>query len=62
MLMRGRKLENLIPMELTDEVEDVLRRGPPAYLRQLIGKLEAGAASTLDRLQSWPVYDALQAP
>ncbi len=25
------------------------------------GKLEAKAASTLERLQSWPVYDALQA-
>ena len=31
------------------------------YLREMTDKLEAKAASTLERLQSWPVYDALQA-
>ena len=39
----------------------LLRRGPPTYLRELTDKLETKAASTLGRLQSWPVYDALQA-
>ena len=39
----------------------LLRRGPPTYLRELTDKLETKAASTLERLQSWPVYDALQA-
>ena len=34
MLTRARKLENLILLGMTDQVEDLLRRGPPAYLRE----------------------------
>ena len=41
-------------------VEELLRRGPPSYLRALTDKLEAKAAATLERLQNWPVYDSLQ--
>ena len=48
-------------MGFTEQVEELLRKGPPTYLRELTDKLEAKAASTLERLQSWPVYDALQA-
>ena len=61
MLTRARKLENLILLGFTEQVEDLLRRGPPTYLRALTDKLEAKAATTLERLQSWPDYDALQA-
>ena len=42
------------------KVEDLLRRGPPAYLRELTDKLEAKGASTLERLQNWPLYDSVQ--
>ena len=61
MLTRARKLKNLILLGFTEQVEEPLRRGPPTYLRELTDKLETKAASTLERLQSWPVYDALQA-
>ena len=56
MLTRGRKIENLI-LGFTDQVEELLRRGPPPYLRQLTDKLEAKAALTFERLRSWPAYD-----
>ena len=59
MLTRGRKLENLILMGFTDQVEELLRNGPPAYLRQLTDKLETIASATLERLQPWPAYDAV---
>ena len=57
MLTRGRKLEHLTLLGFTDQVEELLRRGPPPYLRQLTDKLEAKAALTFERLQSWPAYD-----
>ena len=60
MLTRGRKLENLILLGFTEQVEDLLRRGPPSYLRQLTDKLEAKAATTLERLEKWPAYESLQ--
>ena len=56
LLTRGRKLENLILLGFTDQVEELLRRGPPPYLRQLTDKLEAKAALTFERLRSWPAY------
>ena len=59
MLTRGRKLENLILMGFTHQVEELLRKGPPAYLRQLTDKLEAKAALTFQTLQSWPAYNKL---
>ena len=61
MLTRARKLKNLILLGFTEQVEELLRRGPPIYLRELTDKLETKAASTLERLQSWPLFDALQA-
>ena len=60
MLTRARKLENVILLGMTDQVEDLLRRGPPAYLRELTDKLEAKGAATLERLQNWPVYESLK--
>ena len=60
MLMRARKLENLTVLGMTDQVEDLLRRGPPAYLRELTDKLETKGAATLERLQNWPLYDSVQ--
>ena len=56
-----RKYVRQYVLGFTEQVEELLRRGPPTYLRELTDKLEAKAASTLERLQSWPVYDALQA-
>ena len=52
MLTRARELENLILLDVTEQVEDLLRRGPPSYLRALTDKLEAKAAATLERLQN----------
>ena len=57
MLTRARKLKNLILLGFTEQVEELLRRGPPIYLWELTYKLETKAASTLERLQSWPVYN-----
>ena len=59
MLTRARKLQNLFLLGFTEQVEELLRRGPP-YLRALTDKLEAKAAATLERLQNWPVYDDLR--
>ena len=59
MLTRARKLESLLLLGFTDQVEELLRKGPPTYLRDLTDKLEAKAASTLERLATWPSYDAL---
>ena len=56
---RTRKLQNLILLGFTEQVEDLLRRGPPSYLRELTDRLEAKGAATLERLQNWPVYDSL---
>ena len=59
MLTRARKLESLLLLGFTDQVEELLRKGPPTYLRELTDKLEAKAASTLERLATWPSYDVL---
>ena len=55
MLTRGK--QNLILLGFTEQVEELLRRGPPPYLRQLTDKLEAKAALTFERLRLWPAYD-----
>ena len=59
MISRARKLENIILLGFTEQVENLLRRGPPANLVNVTEKLEEKAASTLDRLSHWPEYDAL---
>eukprot|EP00434_Breviolum_minutum_P037774 symbB.v1.2.033496.t1/scaffold4169.1/size43589/4 len=51
MLTRARKLENLILLGMTDQVEDLLRRGPPAYLRELTDKLEAKGEASMGSAQ-----------
>ena len=56
-LRRAGGLEDSILLGFTDQVEELLRRGPPPYLRQLTDKLEAKAALTFERLRSWPAYD-----
>ena len=55
MLTRARKLKNFILLGFTDQVDELLCA--PTYLRELTDKLEVKAASTLERLQSWSVYD-----
>ena len=57
MLTRASKLENLILLGFTDQVEELLRNGAPPYVPQLTDKLEAKAALTFERLRSWPAYD-----
>ena len=49
--------------EETEKIEVIRWQFPLLHgmLRTAYDKLEAKAASTLERLQSWPVYDALQA-
>ena len=39
MLTRARKLQNLILLGFTEQVGDLLRRGPPSYLRELTDKV-----------------------
>ena len=57
MLSRARKLTNMILMGLTPQVEDLLRRGPPANLIQVTERLEKAADRTMDALKDWPAYD-----
>ena len=47
MLSRARKLENLILLGFTEQVEELLRRGPPERLREITAELEARAEVTL---------------
>ena len=41
MLTRARKLKSLLLLGFTDQVEELLRKGPPTYLRELTDKLES---------------------
>ena len=50
MLSRARKLKNLILIGFTEQVEDLLRRGPPQHLLTLMADLEQRATATLARL------------
>jgi hypothetical protein len=50
MLSRARKLENLVLLGFTDQVESLLKRGPPANLIRVTEQLEAKAKVTLDKL------------
>ena len=47
MLSRAQKLTNLILVGLTEQVEDLLRRGPPTRLIQVTEMLEKRAQITL---------------
>ena len=47
MLSRARKGQNLILLGFTDQVEDLLRRGPPTRLTDITSTLEARAEETL---------------
>lgn len=49
MLSRARKLENLILVGYTEQVEDLLRRGPPSQLIKVTEMLEARAKITSAR-------------
>ena len=57
MLSRARKLENMILIGFTPQVEDLLRRGPPANLIQVTERLEEVADRTMTGLKDWPAYD-----
>ena len=50
MLSRARKLTNLILIGFTEQVEDLLRRGPPQHLLTLQAKLEKKALDTLESM------------
>ena len=58
MLSRARKLTNMILLGLTPQVEDLLRRGPPANLIKVTEGLEEAANLTMASLKAWPAYDA----
>ena len=58
MLSRARKLTNMILIGLTPQVEDLLRRGPPANLIEITERLEKAANRTMASLKVWPAYDA----
>ena len=58
MLSRARKLTNMILLGLTPQVEDLLRRGPPANLINVTERLEKAANRTMASLKVWPAYDA----
>ena len=47
MLSRARKLENLILLGFTDQVEELLKRGPPVQLIKITKELEDRAKITL---------------
>jgi hypothetical protein len=59
MISRARKLQNLIILGFTEQVELFLCRGPPRNLIDITAKLQEKAALTLQALASWPAYDAL---
>ena len=52
MLSRARRLENILLLGFSQQVEDLLRRGPPASLVDRIKKLELKAADTLKRYRT----------
>ena len=49
MLSRARRLENILLLGFSQQVEDLLQRGPPASLVKTIRTLEIKAADTLKR-------------
>ena len=52
MLSRARKLDNLILLGFTPQVEELLRRGPPENLIKVTNRLETTAATTLESLSA----------
>jgi len=58
MLSRARKLENLILLGFTPQVEELLRRGPPQNLIDVTKRLETIAATSMESLSAWPAYDS----
>jgi hypothetical protein len=58
MLSRGRKLENLILLGFTDQVEALLKRGPPENLIRVTEQLEAKAKVTLEKMNDSEMTDA----
>ena len=50
MLSRARKLKNLILIGFTEQVENLLRRGPPQHLAKITADLEKRAFETLERM------------
>ena len=51
MLSRPRKLENIILLGFTKQVEELLRKGPPPRLVEIMGFLRKRAAKTMAALQ-----------
>ena len=59
MLSRARKLENMILIGFSQQVQDLLRRGPPANLIKVTDTLEQKADKTMTGLINWPAYDRI---
>ena len=51
MLSRARRLENIILMGWSSQVEDLLKKGPPARLLQITEALRKKATLTMQKLQ-----------
>ena len=49
MLSRARKLDNLLLLGFTDQVEELLKRGPPVRLIEITRQLEERAKITVRR-------------
>ena len=52
MLSRARKLESLILLGFTEQIEELLRRGPPTQLIKITATLEARAEATMAKLMA----------
>ena len=60
MLSRARRLDNLILIGFTEQVENLLKRGPPQRLIKITEELESKAGTTFEKLQQWPFYDSMK--
>ncbi len=60
MLSRARRLDNLILIGFTEQVENLLKRGPPQRLIKITEELESKADATFEKWQHWPIYDSMK--
>ena len=59
MLSCARRLDNLILVGFSPQLEELLKRGPLENLRKVTADLEAKTAATMESLSDWPEYEAL---
>ena len=54
MMSRARELDNLILLGFTPQVAELLRRGSPENLIEVINRLETIAPTTQESFSAWP--------